>query len=182
MPQGSSTSKPLLPRDEVPLTLPASIRVAGVEDEMAITGLLYDLLAETAYNVAPIDPERVAAQLHQATRGKGGFALLAEHEGVPAGILILVPIQWWWSQKVFLQDVAYYVAPEARGSSIAMDLLAGARWLADRMSSAVGYTVFAMVSVTAPHRREAKMRLVSRHMHPLGGTFIHPKIEGSDDV
>lgn len=150
------------------------MRLAGVRDEPVILDLLLADLEENATAIAPPDIKRIMANVEIGTRGRGGFTLVIDGATGPVAVAILAPTEWWWSTRVFLQEVVLYVSPEARKAHAGTDLLNMEKWLADRMSESQGERVFLLAGVTGTKRIDAKMRLYSRSMNQVGGFYIYP--------
>jgi hypothetical protein len=161
-----------------PVTRPLSVRLAQPGDEPAILNLLLEDLAENATQVAPPSIERLQQQIEVGTRNKGGFLPVVDDAMGVCAVALIVPAPWWFSETLFLQEVFLYVAPRARGTRAFSDLLTYEKWLSWQMTLETGRTMHVLAGVTAPHRRDGKVRAYGRHMQQIGSFFIFPSIEG----
>lgn len=158
-----------------PVRRPERVRLAGPADEPAILNLLLEDLEENATKVAPPSVPRLQAEIEVATRGKGGFLPVVEDGHGICALALIAPVPWWWSQTTFLQEVFLYVTPRARHTHAADDLLKFEKWLSRQMTIELGRTMHVLAGVTAPRRKEAKVRLYARHMQPIGAFFVYPQ-------
>lgn len=158
-----------------PTAQPENVRIATIRDEPAILDLLLADIAENAKLIAPISIKRIMEQVTTGTRHRGGFCFVVDSPiGQPWAVAVLSPVKWWWSDNLFLSETSLYVAPEARHTTAAMDLLQAERWITDEMTAAVGYQVYSFASVSSTYRNHSKLRLYLRGSNPAGGFTVYP--------
>jgi hypothetical protein len=158
-----------------PATLPASIRIAGPRDEAALMALLALDLAENAAHIAPVDDAKVLANIQVGTRQRGGVAgVIDGPDGSPVAVILLHPVQWWWSQGWYWFEVVNFVHPDHRRSRHVDDLLAFAKWFADTHSKRAGYLVYLLCGVLGAWRVRAKVALYRRKFVQAGAAFVYP--------
>lgn len=165
-----------------PTERPASVRMAGPQDEPALLELWLQDLRENAGHVAPIDEEKVLENIRAGTRGRGGVVgCIDGADGKPVAMLVLHPLPWHWSKGIFLQELASYVHPDHRRSRHVDDLLAFAKWAVDAWSKEAGIRIYLVCGVLGAWRVRAKMALYRRKF-ALGGVvcvYPAPPIKGN---
>ena len=98
------------------------IRPAGTNDVPALaTFLVKRFHAEFAAELAPVNLRKVFDYV--ALHVIKGATFLAEHDGQIAGTIAALPAEWWWSDEKHLREGWFYVAPEHRGSRVAIRLI-----------------------------------------------------------
>lgn len=158
-----------------PTEKPANVRLASMKDEAAILELLLLDLKENAAVVAPIDPERVMEHIVLGTRRQGGLVgVIDGANGQPVAVVVLVPMQWWWSKAHYLQDVVNYVHPDHRVSRHIHDLIQFERWAADEWSRLFGYRIYLLCGVLGYKRVREKLIMYKRKFLQAGAAFLYP--------
>lgn len=160
-----------------PTEKPATVRVATEADEPALLELLLVDLAENAKHIAPPNHERILETVRVGTRHQLGIVGVVDGpDGKPVAACCLIPVQWWWSQARYVQEVFLFVHPEHRQSHHAVNLLQFEKWVVDAWSEGFGYRVFLLAGVTATSKVEEKVRLYRRFMNPVGQFFCYPNV------
>ena len=158
-----------------PTARPASIRMAGPADEMAVFDLVMRDLFENAQHIATIDPLRVMDHIRAGTQRRGGItAVIDGQDGKPVAVTVIVPVQWAFSQAFHAQEVFNYVHPDHRSSRHAEDLIKFGNWCADEWSRNFGYQVYILSSVLTQRKVREKLRFYRRFITQLGAIFLYP--------
>lgn len=157
-----------------PTVRPPNVRMAGPDDENAVLELLLVDLNENAAHIAPIDESKVLEQIRRGTRRRGGYVGVIDHDGKPVAIVILDPVQWWWSQGWYFFEVVNFVHPDYRRYGYANDLLDFCKWASDDMTKALGYTWRLVCGVLGAWRIHAKTAIYRRKFIQAGSAFIYP--------
>jgi hypothetical protein len=161
-----------------PVEKPANVRLATAADEAALLDAFLIGLNEYTARIAPVSRERVTELIESATHRKGTFIPVIDGEhGEIAALTVLVPLKWWWSETLFLEQVVLWVAPGARSNFYSANLLDYSCWLADAMSESSGELMHLVAGISALKRVEAKMRMLGRHMQFIGGYGIYPALD-----
>lgn len=161
--------------DPAPVVWPPTVRIATEVDEPAIMELLLADVRENAEKVAPAAPDRILRHVQCGTRKQGGFVLVIDGaDKKPVAVSILVPMQWWWSNSFYYQDMVTYVHPEHRTSRHAHSLIAAQQWLVEKQSAEYGSRVFLMCGVLGLVRTRVKTVLWRRKMRQVGWAYIWP--------
>lgn len=158
---------------------PANVRFAGAADELALLELLRVDIQENAEAVAPMDDEKVLAVLQVGTRRRNGFVgVIDGPDGQPVALIVLHPIQWWWSQSWYFGEVVKFVHPQHRHSRYNDDLDAFGRWISDQQTRAFGYRVYYLCGVLGTKRLRAKMLAYGRKFCQVGAAYLYPPPPG----
>lgn len=161
-----------------PVARPENVRLATIRDEPAILDLLLEDVEDNGVHVAPISVGQILKNVQVGTRARGGFCPVIDgDDGYPVAVAVLVTVPWWWSERIYIQDVVIYNSPKGNHPGAGKDLWTYQCWLADQMSESVGHRVYAIAGVTATQRREAKVRMLGRSMNVIGATAIYPSVE-----
>lgn len=146
---------------------PANIRLAVPEDEDIIMAMMNEAFVEQP--IFPLDEDKMRAQIRFCTERKGGFVALAVGEkGELEGYLIACLYQYWYSSDWHLEELSNFVRPDCRkGTHHARDLIAFAKWFAEKMN------VPLLMGIFSTQRLEAKIRLYKRQATYAGAVFVH---------
>lgn len=159
-----------------PTERPMSVIAAGPDDEQAAFDLLMMDLHEYADRIALIDADRVRAHVEAGTKRRGAVCgIVKSADGVVAGVTLLVPMQWWWSQEWFLHEVVTYVHPDHRKSNHVDELLAFQKWVADTWTKQFGYRVYLQTGILSARRVWEKIALYRRKFWQAGIVCIYPR-------
>lgn len=157
-----------------PTARPQSVRMAVPADEEALLALLLTDLKANAAHIALVSEERVMHHIQAGTRRRGGVVGVIGPVGAPIACVIIVPIQWWWSNSWHLLEVASYVHEDHRRSRHVDDLLDFAKWVSDDMSKGFGYLTPLICGVMGAWRVRSKIALYGRKFWQVGAAFIYP--------
>lgn len=158
-----------------PTKKPDTVRLAGPKDEAACLELWLQDLRAHAEHIAPIDEDKVMANIQVGTRRRGGYtAVIDDKDGKPVALLVLHPLQWHWSQGWFMQEMVNYVAPDHRRSRHAADLIDFAKWVSDEHSRHAGFKLYLLCGVLGTWRIRAKAALYRRRVQMAGVCCIYP--------
>lgn len=163
-----------------PTEKPLSVRVATVDDEIAVFDLLTLWYREHASNVAPLAPDRLADDIQRCTRStpekpKGGIVgVVDDADGNPVGVILMVLAQWSFSNAWFIRELYTFVHPDHRKSRHAQDLVQFAKWCADEWSRQFGYQMYVAVSVLTQDHIAPKIRFFRRFLTLMGAGFLYP--------
>lgn len=161
--------------DHGPTTKPVNVRIANEKDEEAIFALLMLDLKENAVAVAPIDEDRVREHIEIGTKRKGGIVgVIDGPDKKPVAVVLLVPLQWWWSRAWYIHDIVNYVHPDHRQSRHIHDLIQFERWASDEWSRNFGYRIFLLCGVLGYKRIREKIVMYKRKFLQAGAAFIYP--------
>jgi len=148
---------------------PSNISIASKKDENEIFDLLCLLHKENA--MAEMDEEKVwdkiKTTLHRPENIKNGVIGVIKNEGKIEAISALIPSQWWYSQRWFLEDICNFVHPSFRRSNHAKDLLNFDKWCSEQLGMPL------LIGILSTIRTEPKVRLFSRQLQPVGALFIY---------
>lgn len=159
-----------------PFKQPTGVRMATEVDEAAVLELVMMEMREGPGAVAPPNPARIINYIMSGTRRRGSFlAVTTAPDGTIAATMLLVPMQWWWSEQWFLSDIWAFVHPDHRQGGHAQKLLQWASWMADEMSRQTGYRVYVQTNVMSVKHTKRKMRLWGRFSNFCGGYFLYPR-------
>lgn len=158
-----------------PTAKPTNVRLGTEADEMAILALLMTDLRENAEMIAPIDEARVLHAIQVGTRFRGGVAgVITDADDIPVAVVILHPIQWWWSQAWYFGEMVLYVHPDHRQSHYSDNLMAFAKWVSEEQTKGFGYRVYLLCGVLGLGRFWAKTAMYRRKFKQVGSAFLHP--------
>lgn len=159
-----------------PTARPTSVRIAIEADEPAIVDLLVMEVQEHGGDVAPVDEERILEHVKMGTRKRGGIVGVIDGlNRKPVGTIGLIPMQWWFSQGYFIQELWLFVHRDHRRSRHAADLISFGNWAADSWSRAYGSRVYTVSGVLTTKHAQEKMRLYRRLSNFHGGIFVYPE-------
>jgi hypothetical protein len=174
----SYTQAPAAPPTGVPKK-PANVRFAKEGDEPALLELLRVDIQENAEAVAPMDDEKVLQVIQVGTRFRNGFVgVIDGPAGHPVALIVLHPIQWWWSQAWYFGEVVKFVHPDHRRSHYNDDLDAFGRWISDQQTRRFGYRVYYLCGVLGTRRLRAKMLSYGRKFCQVGAAYLYPPPPG----
>jgi len=161
-----------------PTERPLSVRIGTPADEPALLKLwLMDLQANAAH-VAMIDEGKVLANIQVGTRNRGGtVGVIDAPDGSIAGMVVLHPLEWHWSNGCFMQEMVNFVHPDHRVSRHADDLMDFMRWWTDAGSKRLGYRVYLLCGVLGTWKLRLKLAKYRRRFASAGGVFIYPAPE-----
>lgn len=125
------------------------IRFGSETDWSAIVPLMEDFHRENG--LAPLDLEVLKRNVIRCA--SRNMLLLAEEDGQIVGVLPLVECSWSYAQGYFLNDLLFYVAPQARGGHVGAELSNAAAAIAEELG------VLAFLSVTNPERAGKRGRI-----------------------
>lgn len=160
--------------EAIPATRPAAVRIATEADEPAIHALMLLDCRENAAPVAPIDEDRIREQYQAGTQKRGGVVGIIDGPHGAVGIVVLVPMQWWWSRAFYYQEMCLFVHPDHRRSNHARDLQQFQQWWVDRMTASFGYRVHLLCGVLGLTNVWRKTWLYQRRFRRCGAVFIYP--------
>lgn len=161
--------------DEAPVTeCPQSVRIAGPRDEQACLDLWLMDLNENAAHVAPVDPDKIMANIQQGTRRRGSVVAVIDGPDAPAALCVLAAMQWHWSQAWFFQELCTFVHPEHRRTHHADDLLQFQKWVSYQQTKGFGYPVHVLNGVLGAWRVHGKVAMYRRKFRQVGSVHIYP--------
>lgn len=164
-----------------PTDKPASVRIATEADEPALLDLLLTDLHENGKHIALISEKRIMQTVRMGTRREGGIvAVIDGPENKPIAACCLIPMQWWWSEARYVQEVFLYTHPDHRKSHHSAALLQFEKWVVDEWTRGFGYPVYLLAGVTSAERFREKVRLYRRHLNEVGGFFVYPSVAIGD--
>lgn len=142
------------------------VRVAVPADYPHIIKVCEQLWAENAHD--EIDYPTAEAAIMEAVNGNRAIIGLIGEVGDIRGIVFLRFASFWYSRKVFLEELLLYVPPEYRkGTGYPKALLQFARDTSQRLDIPL------FIGVLSLHRTQAKLKLYSKHLgEPVGGYFF----------
>jgi GNAT superfamily N-acetyltransferase len=141
-----------------------SVRAAGPDDVPDLV-LMIDELHAAEWTHLPLD--RIKALHHLLGCLEAGVVLLALVGDDPAGVLMLAPDSYWFSDRIVLVDRMFYVRPQFRRQRVWHALLREAK----AISAETGVPVyFVNSSNTATNRKD---RLYGRYLTSCGHIFRH---------
>jgi GNAT superfamily N-acetyltransferase len=109
------------------------IRSATFDDIEAIVALGARMHAESRYSFMPFAPELLACTIGRLVADGNGFAVVGEEDGTICALMLGGLAEQWFSYTLMAFEYAVYVAPERRGSMIAVRMLqAFKNWCAAR--------------------------------------------------
>lgn len=127
----------------------------------------------TFYLRRVLDPKSIAPD---DTGPRGQIGVIGP-VGALEGAIMLMLGSPWYSEEVTLDDCMNFVDPAHRKSNHAKALISYAKHLVDRVRE--GNPDFCMtMGVVSTDRTQAKIRLYSRHLKPVGAYFIYPDVSG----
>ena len=155
---------------------PPTVRRGVPQDEEALVELWMMDLRANAEHVALIDAEKVLENIRSGTRGRGGILGVIDDKesGTPIAMVLLIPMQWHWSQAWFLQEMVLYVHPDHRKSHHADDLAEWSKWAADEMTRHFGYQVHLLNGVLGTWQIHRKTAFYRRKFQQIGTVFLYP--------
>ena len=160
-----------------PTEKPPNVRVATRSDEDAVLELLLKDYYENASDVNTMDAGSVLTMIHSATReNTATLGVIDGPDGAILGAILVSPEKCWWTTDWNLAERVTFVHPAHRSTHYAVDLLNFAKWMADKMTDALGYRVYLTGSVTATKDAHMKCALMARHMGFMGGVFVYPAL------
>lgn len=157
-----------------PTPRPASVRIAGEADELAIFDLLVIQYRENVSNLYPLAPNRLIEDIQFGTQKKGGIiGVIDDKDGKPCACIVIVPARWPASNAYFLREIYTFVHPDHRKSRHAEHLIKFARWCAEEWGRGFGYPVHLGLSVASEHNATAKVRFFRRFSKQIGANFLY---------
>lgn len=143
-----------------------AVRMAQPEDYSHIIAISEALHAENGHD--EIDYPTAEACIMQAINQDKALIGIIGPVGHIQGIVFLRFASFWYSRKVFLEELFLYVPPEhRRGTRNAVTLLRFARDTARRLA------VPLVIGVLSNHQTKAKLKLYERILgEPVGGYFF----------
>lgn len=152
-----------------------TVRAAVPADYPHIISMAERLWAENAHD--EIDyPTAEAAIMEAINRNKAMIGIIGG-VGDIQGIVFLRFASFWYSKRVFLEELFLYVPPEHRHTHNARKLLTFAKDAAQRLD------VPLLIGVLSSHRTRAKLKLYEKHLgEPVGGYFFVKPAAGGDVI
>lgn len=145
------------------------VRLGVPADHDGVFKLALRLAEENA--AFPVNTAKVDAVINKALAMSQGsvMGVSGPKDEEPRGFICLDMVRHWYSDVLFIADVANYVAPEYRvnSASYAKQQLRFGKKVADNF----GMPFFA--SITSTKFTQAKMRLYEREMANCGGQFFY---------
>jgi GNAT superfamily N-acetyltransferase len=124
---------------------------------------------ESAFAALPYSPSKLTDLGHQAlTRPDviGSWVAISEKDEL-AGMIVVAKTEFYFNTVPYCTDLLFYIAPEYRGSSAAMRLLAFAReWARQQSCVQMRFGDTALINSEAVHR------LYTRNGFKPGGTLF----------
>jgi hypothetical protein len=161
--------------EAAPASRPPNVRIAAEADEAAVLDLMLMDCRENAESVAPIDAGRIMEQVAIGTRRAGGVVgVIDGPDRRPVALVVLVPMQWWWSKAFYYQEMCLYVHPDHRRSNHARDLQQFQQWWVDRMTANFGYRMRLLCGVLGLVNVRRKTWMYRRRFRQCGSVFIYP--------
>lgn len=145
---------------------PSNVRIATPADESAIFKLLTEKLYQEngAFSVSP---EKVINAIQHATRGQGGIIGVIDGDNELAGAIGMRLGNFWYSDDWHLEELYNFVSENYRKSDYAKNLIDFGKWASEQMKLVLN------IGIISTHRTEAKVRLYSRRLQPVGQFFMH---------
>ena len=97
------------------------LRLATVEDLSELYMMLYVMHSETVDGTSPINSEKLTAVISDALHR--GIVIVAEVNGKIVGSIGGMETSDWWSDKLYLADLWFFVYKEHRNSRAALKLV-----------------------------------------------------------
>lgn len=149
------------------------LRLATPDDQPELENLLRLMLAEIG--LARVNEPKAREAISRTLRERTSACALAEWNGEIVGALGLVLTSWWYSSDNFMTDLFFFIHPEHRAdknvsgenAGHATKLIGWAKDAADRLNIPL------VISVGTDIAPLPKVRFMSKHMRPFGGSFIH---------
>ena len=149
-----------------------TVRALEPQDLDALIALGELAVLETRYNGQGYDPVKIRHQLEAYFKDERRkyIWLIGFNNGVLQGLLFGSVEEYWFTQALGVNMIAWYVAKEARGSSMAVKLLlAFRRWGENRNATEL------TLSVTSGLRTEKTGRFLQRMgFRRCGENFYQP--------
>ncbi len=157
-----------------PTERPVNVRAATEEDAADIIELIRQDISENARPIAPLSEDKVKQFLSLPTsEGGPSIGVIDGPDGI-VGMIAMILVSWWWSDRWFAFEQFNFVASEHRASRHGADLLRYSRWYTDQMSVQLGYRVFLLSGVTATKDPVRKMAVYGRLSNRVGGFYCYP--------
>lgn len=113
-------------------------RIAATHDDaLTAARFIRDTFDLDAF--APVNPSEAMQTILDAVLG--GFVAVIEDHGKIAGVLMLAPARWWWSDHSFLDEQALCLAPEIAGRAGLRVVFRAARAMSEMHGIPVRLTV-----------------------------------------
>lgn len=152
----------------------ASVRIATQADAEALFDLLKIDVAENAERVAPASDERIREHVAAVLKRPNIAGVIDGSDGKPVAVVMLVMIQWWWSNAFYYQEMPLFVHPDHRKSTHAKSLLAFQKFWVDTMAESLGYRIHLLCGVLGVKRLRAKTMMYWRMFRMCGSAFLYP--------
>jgi hypothetical protein len=155
---------------------PSDVRFAVPRDADALMELIMMDVAENAAHVAPPNESRIRGFIDAAANRRQGVlaGVIDGPDGKPVAVVLLVPMQWFWSMSFYYQELVLFVHPDHRKSTHMRGLLAFQRWWVNEMTNSYGYRVYLLCGVLGFNRVRAKIALYRRTFRQVGAVFLYP--------
>lgn len=150
-----------------------SLRLATHSDLEHIGSLLWSMHREIG--IASVSERKAREAVLRTLNEPTSCCILAEREGKIVGVLGLVLTSWWYSEERFLTDLFFFVDPSHRADVHANGENAGhaTKLIAWAKAAARKLNVPLVISVGTEIAPLPKVRFMSKHMNPFGGSFIY---------
>lgn len=102
------------------------IRQGGYTDLQAVFDLGMRLKRRTPYVTVPVDKEQAMKTLRQCISSKNGCIFIDEVSGEPAGVIVGIAEQLWYSSKRYATDLLLYSGAHRGGARLINAFLAWA--------------------------------------------------------
>lgn len=150
-----------------------SLRLATPADLEPIGSLLWSMHHEIG--IGRVSERKAREAVLRTLTEPASCCILAERDGHIVGALGLVMTSWWYSDERFLTDLFFFVDPNHRADKNAAGENAGhaTKLIAWAKAAARKLSVPLVVSVGTEIAPMPKVRFMSKHMKPFGGSFIY---------
>ena len=149
----------------------SEVKLAEIGDEAEIFDHLVQAHAENGFN--PLCSEKVNAVIREATHKKGGvIGLVWGPKGIEASTGLRIS-EWWYSDRVHLEELWTFVGKDFRRTSHAKSLLKFQKDFSEKMTLAMDYRVNLFTGVLTKIQMEAKVRLYQRELPQVGALFMY---------
>lgn len=155
---------PAVAAKAMPLSKLPKVRLAIAEDLPEILALGKELHAENG--LMEMNETTIANAARAAVIGNDGIAGVIGKPGHIEGIIYLQLRQFWYSDKMHLEEMFLYIVPEYRRSNHAKAFIEFAK------SAALKLGVPLLIGVLSSHRTEAKVRLYERRLGKPAGCYF----------
>lgn len=165
--------------------IPSTVRPARPDDEAELWRLFKLHHAENA--LFPLSERKVQFYLDRVLHpekitaddcGPRGIIGVIGRIGALEGAIMLVLGSAWYTEQIGIDDCMNFVDPDHRKTDHAKALIGYAKNIVDtiRAQGDIGFRM--MMGIVSTKRTEAKIRLYSRQVEPVGAYFIYPPVEG----